>query len=151
MTPTGVDERVVVERTAWVRQMIAGIRALALESADVFLADERNPAAAESYLRRALESLLDLGRHVLSRAFGAAVVEYEQIARALQSNGVLSPEDAALLRELAGYRNRMVHFYDAVSEAELFEICSERLSDLERLLDAILRWIDEHPEDVRTH
>ena len=38
--------------------------------------------------------------------------------------GVLDEENGALLRELAGYRNRLVHFYHEVSDLELYEICS---------------------------
>lgn len=33
-------------------------------------------AAGESFLRRALEVLLDLGRHVLAKGFGRVVPEY---------------------------------------------------------------------------
>lgn len=63
MTPSRLDARVVAERLPWIEEMIAGIRSLPLESQAAFVADARNVAAAESYLRRALEALLDLGRH----------------------------------------------------------------------------------------
>lgn len=53
-----------------------------------------------------------------------------------------------MLRELAGYRNRLVHFYHEVSDAELFEICSQQLSDVAILLTTILDWIRAHPEMV---
>jgi uncharacterized protein YutE (UPF0331/DUF86 family) len=47
---------------------------------------------------------------------------------------------------VAGYRNRLVHFYDRVSEAELYEICSQRLTDFEDVLAAIHRWIHANPK-----
>jgi len=50
--------------------------------------------------------------------------------------------------ELAGYRNRMVHFYQEISEEELYEICSRRLRDIEGLLDAVARWIKNNPERI---
>jgi hypothetical protein len=36
--------------------------------------------AAESYLRRAVEVLLDMGRHILAKEFALAVSEYKEIA-----------------------------------------------------------------------
>lgn len=66
MSPAQVSERIVTARIGWVREMIARIRALPLDTCETFAADARNVAAAESYLRRALEALLDPGRHVLA-------------------------------------------------------------------------------------
>jgi len=85
---------------------------------------------------------------VLAKGFGLAVVEYKEIAVRLQSCQVLAEDEAALLRDMAGYRNRMVHFYDEVTAAELFDISARRLGEVERLLDAIVRWVDTHPEAV---
>ena len=45
--------------------------------------------AAESCLRRALEALLDVGRHILAGGFGRGVSEYGQIASGLLDAGVL--------------------------------------------------------------
>ena len=66
MTPSRVSASILAERIGWVDALLAGIRALPLDSIDAFSADPRNSAAAESYVRRALEALLDLGRHVTS-------------------------------------------------------------------------------------
>jgi uncharacterized protein YutE (UPF0331/DUF86 family) len=137
---------IVTERVAWVRKMVDGIRNLPLTDFEAFKADERTPAAAESYLRRALEALLDLGRHILAKGFAIAPTEYKEVADQLGKTGVLSEQDMALLKIMAGYRNRMVHFYHEVSESELYEICTQQMKDLETVLDAVTRWLKEHPE-----
>jgi len=74
----GLQEKVITERVAWIREMLAGIRSLPLASYEEFVSDRRNIAAAESYLRRALEALLDLGRHLLAKGFALAVSEYRE-------------------------------------------------------------------------
>lgn len=146
MTPAQLRAKIVAERVAWIRRMVASLRTLPGDSYATFQSDSRNVAAAESYLRRALEALLDLGRHVLAKGFGQGVSEYKDVAKVLVQVGVLDAQNGALLRELAGYRNRLVHFYHEVSDLELYEICASRLGDLESLLEAILRWINTHPE-----
>ncbi|GAB4260435.1 MAG: DUF86 domain-containing protein [Deferrisomatales bacterium] len=150
MSPSQLRAAVVAERAAWVRQMTASLRSLPLGSLETFLADPRNPAAAESYLRRALEALLDLSRHLLAKGFAAAPVEYKEVARELERAGVLPTELARTLRTLAGYRNRMVHFYHEIDQRELHEICSTRLGDLDEVLGALLAWCRAHPEKMDT-
>ena len=148
MTPTLLSEKVVAERTAWIRKMLSAIQQVPLDNYDHFLSDGRNVAAAESCLRRALEALMDLGRHMLAKGFGMVAAEYREIPRQLQKAGVLSIELAARMGKLAGYRNRMVHFYHEVSDKELYEICTLHIHDVETIVEALREWIAEHPERV---
>lgn len=64
--------------------------------------------------------------------------------------GVLPQERASVLRKMARYRNRMVHFYDEVSPEELYEILTVFRSDVETGLEAIETWLSKHPERVRS-
>jgi uncharacterized protein YutE (UPF0331/DUF86 family) len=148
MTPSRLRATTVLERITWINQMLDGIRALPLDDFSVFQADPRNIASAESYLRRGLEALLDLGRHLLAKGFGIAVTEYKEIANTAIQVGVLDQDTGSLLRDLAGYRNRLVHFYDAVSDRELYDICSTQSGDIEIVLSALVKWIREHPDKI---
>jgi uncharacterized protein YutE (UPF0331/DUF86 family) len=49
---------------------------------------------------------------------------------------------------MAGYRNRMVHFYHEISAEEIYVICSTRLGELETMLGAYRRWVASNPEKV---
>jgi uncharacterized protein YutE (UPF0331/DUF86 family) len=146
MSPSKVSRRIFLDRLAWVDRMLAQIRALPLADPRDFLADSRNVATAESCLRRALEALFDLGRHVLARGFGKGVSEYKEIASGLKESGVLNSEEKALLDILAGYRNRMVHFYHEISSEELLQICAGQLDDVVKVRDAFRSWYQLHPE-----
>lgn len=148
MTPERATKRVVTDRITWVDDMVAEIRRLPLENLEAFTADKRNIWAAESCLRRALEALLDAGRHILAKCFAKGVTEYKQIAAGLGEQGVLSSEDADLLRTLAGYRNRLVHFYDEITPEELYGICSRELDDLITIRDAYVAWLTANPDKV---
>jgi uncharacterized protein YutE (UPF0331/DUF86 family) len=144
MTPGPISAAIVTDRAAWIRRMLAGIRSLPVGTGEAFTANPQTVAAAESYLRRALEALLDLGRHLLAKGFARGVAEYQAIATALAEEGVLSAADAELLVQLAGYRNRMVHVYHAVGDEELRLICRDKLSDIDQVLDALVHWLRMH-------
>ena len=55
---------------------------------------------------------------------------------------------AQLIFLTTAYQNRLVHFYQEVSETELYEICTGELDDVAAVLAAILTWIEAHPEDL---
>lgn len=148
MTPARLRAKVVLDRLRWIREMLVLIRALPLGSLDEFTADPRTPAAAESYLRRCLEALMDLGRHILAKGFARPVPEFKTIARELRSVGVVDARNEELLRLMAGYRNRLTHFYQEVSAEELYEICTMGLADIEYVTGMMEAWIKEHPEKM---
>jgi len=148
MTP--IREKVVAAKAGVIRDMMASIATLPLESRAAFLGGDRMVAAGESFLLRSLEALLDLGRHILAKGYGIPVVEYREIGRQLGRHGVLDVERASLLVKMGGYRNRLTHFYDEVTPDELYELLTTRLADIESVLDALLQWLRNHPEKVDT-
>ena len=81
-------------------------------------------------LHRALEAVMDIGSHILSRTPGARPTSYKDIPRLLEKNKII-PADFAThsLTKMAGYRNRMVHFYGEITETEIYKIIQEELQD----------------------
>jgi uncharacterized protein YutE (UPF0331/DUF86 family) len=146
MVPGKISKRVIADRLAWVDRMLSEIRALPLNSKPAFMQDTRNIWAAESCLRRALEALFDMGRHIAAKGFGEAVTEYKEIATTLNRRNVISASDLELMKKLAGYRNRLVHFYHDVSADELFEICTSHLGDVEQITDTLRSWLVHNPK-----
>jgi len=77
MSPNRISKRVVADRLDWIEKMVREIRTLPLENYSSFTTDRRNVWSAESCLRRALEALMDLGRHIAAKALGG----YNRIQR----------------------------------------------------------------------
>ena len=148
MSPDNIREAVVAAKIELIEEMLAGIATLPLASAEELTADPRMLAAGESFLRRALESLLDLGRHLLAQGFGIPTAEYKAIPRELEQVGVLTPALAARLQQMAGYRNRLIHMYDEITPGELYRILTHHLGDVPDVLDALRHWITTHPERI---
>lgn len=146
MTSTKINESVVTQRVLWVKQMLDSIRDLPVSKKEVFFQNKHNIAAAESYLRRALEALFDLGRHILVKRFAFPATEYKEIATGLFKKNVITQKDSSILRQMAGYRNRMVHFYQEITPEELLDICTHNLDEIEMLLARLVEWVKTNKE-----
>jgi uncharacterized protein YutE (UPF0331/DUF86 family) len=99
---------------------------------------EDNFIKAQFYLRRALEGVFHISAHILSRIPGGRVTEYKEIALRLGELGIVpKPFAEKNLRSMAGYRNRLTHFYADVKPEEIHKIIRENLGDFEVFLRAI--------------
>jgi uncharacterized protein YutE (UPF0331/DUF86 family) len=148
VSPGKLSKRVIGDRIAWLDKMITEIRSLPLGTYEEFSANQRDVWAAESCLRRALEAIFDLGRHILAKGFAQGITEYKQIASELERAGVLSHSQARTLSTMAGYRNRLVHFYHEVTFEELYEICRDGLDDLLKIKHVFLEWVNKNPDQI---
>ena len=139
MSPGDIDSKVIAQRAFWISQMMNSLKDLRLEEKSAFLADRHKVAAAESYLRRSLEALFDIGRHILAKGFAYPTTEYKEIAKGIFDKGILLEKETELMRKMAGYRNRMVHFYHEITPEELHEICLYHLSEIKLLIDKLVQ------------
>jgi len=138
MTPASIDLKIVRDRLQLVEQSLVDLRALPHSSLEEFTSDRRNILAADAALRRGLEAVFDVARHLLAKGLGIGSLEYRDVARETADHGLV--DDSTLgqrMIEMAGYRNRLTHHYDEVTSEELFRIVARDLDDLERLADSL--------------
>lgn len=137
----------IIPRIDGITRDITRLRELASIPLDEF-SDDKNPHidVAKARLREALEGVFNIGAHILARIEGARASEYKEIARKLGDYHIVEKKfvDAALIR-MAGYRNRLTHFYAEIKPQELHRILNENLGDFEVFLSAVKRVL-EHPE-----
>lgn len=139
MSPGQVDLKVVGDRLHLAATCLEELRALPAASLEEFLADRRNARAAEALLHRVIESLFDVARHLLAKAFGLAPLEYREVARISLEKGLITDHDLGRRFGLvAGFRNRLAHHYEEVTPEELFALLTGDLGDL-HLIAAALR------------
>lgn len=102
---------------------------------------------AHYHMHRALEGVFHIGAHILSRIPGGQATEYKEIARKLREYKIVDKDFAKnRLEEMAGYRNRLVHFYAEIKPEEIYKIINENLNDFDVFLAAVKRVL-KHPQD----
>ena len=136
-----IDHKRILDLIANVRKSLRRLREFSSMSPDDFRSDYDNFAVAEHHLRKVLETVLDIGRHIIARQGLGRPEDYTQIFEILGQEGVLPEDYVKRNRGLPGYRNRLVHIYHEVTSEEIFEIIQTKLSDLDEFCKLIIEYI----------
>jgi uncharacterized protein YutE (UPF0331/DUF86 family) len=143
MVISNLNIKLIEDRLGFISKAVARLKRLSYLDERDFL-DDDSPAIAESYLRRSLEAIFDIGRHIIAKTAGKGIVEYKEIAIALGDRGIITKQLAERLRLMAGYRNRLVHFYHEVNDKELYLITKSNLADIEGFVKELKTFIESY-------
>jgi len=109
---------------------------------DVYQADKRTRALSEHYLRIAIETTLDLGRHVIIETGLGVPQEYREVGKILREQGVVPTDLGKQLEAMAGMRNVLVHLYWDIDYALLYETIGRELDTFERCIEHVFHYLD---------
>jgi uncharacterized protein YutE (UPF0331/DUF86 family) len=138
-----VNKRTITLKLDEIQRCIEKLTQFKEMTLDEFMKGE-NFAISEHYLRRALEAVFEIGSHILARLPGGKVSGYKDIAKKLEEHKIVSSEFAKeKLIKMAGYRNRLVHFYSEVTAEEMHQIIQNNLDDFDRFNEAIKKVLVE--------
>lgn len=138
-----IERTRVLDLIAEIRKSVGRLKEISLMDFETFNENSDNFAIAEHHLRKTLEIVLDIGRHIIARQGLGRPTTYTQIFDILGQKGVLPQNFVASTRGLPGYRNRLVHIYHEVTSEEIFEIVSTRLVDIEEFCRLIVQYINQ--------
>jgi uncharacterized protein YutE (UPF0331/DUF86 family) len=80
----------------------------------------------------------------VAKSASGGLVEYKEIAAALGQLGVITKEHSEKLRLMAGYRNRLVHFYHEITDKEFYSLIQNHLGDIETFLKEIKSFLEKY-------
>ena len=137
-----VNKSMITSRLAFIEDALNEMRDLGSTQKEEFLKDKTRVAAVESYLRRSLEALFDVGRHILvHEGWHEYSMEYKSIASGMVRKKIVHENLEEKLQQMAGYRNRMVHFYHEITPEELYQIVREEREDIKEVVNKIKEYI----------
>lgn len=136
-----INKEVVYNRIDMINRSTTRLKSLAAVPRTQFAADPDNFAIAEHHLRRALESLFDIGRHIMAKQGLGHPADYQSIILTLAKEKIIPEEFAVRIKGIAGYRNRLVHGYAEVTPDEMHHIIENRLADFEDFCKYVLKYI----------
>jgi uncharacterized protein YutE (UPF0331/DUF86 family) len=131
------DQETMVKLVSELRKNVARLRSLAELPQEDFLRDPDKIGSSKYHFIVAIETCIDMCNHLIARNGYRAPEDYGDTFSVMGEAGALPPDFSEELKNMARFRNRLVHLYMEVDNQQLHEILHTRLDDFKRFLDSI--------------
>ena len=131
-----------------IRQLIGEINAslhklsrYASLSEKEFLADPDKVDSSKYNLIVAIEGAIDICNHIVARAGGRAPNDHADCFAVLGELNILSPNFVERLKEMAKFRNLLVHLYWKVDNKEIYKILKKDIQDIKEYIKRVNKFL----------
>ena len=136
------DQEKMVRLVSELRMSVGRLRELAKLTQEDFLNDPDKIGSSKYHFIVAIESCIDMCNHVIARNGYRVPEDYADTFKVMAEAGAFDPDFSDDLRNMARFRNRLVHLYWQVDDKQVFEIIRKRLNDFKKFLDSISRFLE---------
>lgn len=102
-----------------------------------FWSDRRNILSVEHLLLRAIEATANICSHIAARKLQKGVESPAECFELLGKEKLINEDLAKALREMARFRNILVHRYWEVDEKKVYQYSKKNLKDFEKFIEVI--------------
>lgn len=139
------DPEIVRDRESRIRRYVADLRDMATISEAGFLGNRERQYAVLHALQLAIEASVDIATHICAADNLGIPSSYAEAFDLIERDGIIEGDLAEALRGMARFRNRIVHFYGEIDLRIVYELLHSRLTDFERYLAAVERYLSRTP------
>lgn len=127
-----------------IRDSVSELQELNLKtmSLDAYRSDKQLRVFSEHYIRIAIESTLDLARHVIVQTGLGMPQEYREIGQILREKRIVAPELGQYIESMAGMRNILVHRYWDIDYSLIYQAIVEQLDTFDACIKALFDYVD---------
>lgn len=135
------DQEKMTKLVSVLRKSVARLTDIAKLPQDEFLNDPDKIGSTKYHFIVAIESSIDMCNHLISRNGYRVPENYGDTFRVMGEVGALDTDFSDDLRNMAKFRNRLVHLYWEVDDQQLYEILQNRLVDFKKFLDSLASFL----------
>jgi len=106
---------------------------------ETFLKDKILIGSAKYYLQVSIECCLNVANHIIASEKLRAPRDYSDSFLVIQEEGLISSELGDKLRQMAKFRNRLVHLYGEIDNTNVYEYIKGELKDIEEFKSVIIK------------
>ena len=145
------DQDKITKIVSELRTIVKRLRHLSEVPQKDFVADPDKVGSAKYHFIVAIESCIDMSNHVIARNGFRVPEDYGDTFKVMAEEGVLENGFAQELRNMAKFRNRLVHLYWQDDDKQVHEIIKNRLDDFKTFLDNLSRFLGWGNYSTRAH
>ncbi|MEN6589858.1 MAG: DUF86 domain-containing protein [Fervidobacterium sp.] len=142
-----IDRERVFGKLGMIQRALNNLVELSKIAKEEFLSDFKYYDSAKYNLQVAIEAMIDVGNHIISRLGYESPKTYADTFEILSKHGILPQGKVGNFKLVAKFRNRIVHFYDDLSEEEVYQILLHNLDDFRDFLKDISSFLERTNED----
>jgi uncharacterized protein YutE (UPF0331/DUF86 family) len=129
----------IIQRFIQLDEYLEILRRIVETSIEAFLKDKIMIGSAKYYLQISIECCLDVANHIIASEHLRAPRDYADSFAVIEEEGLIPPELGQRLRQMAKFRNRLVHLYGEIDDAYVYEFINEDLKDIEEFKSIIIK------------
>jgi uncharacterized protein YutE (UPF0331/DUF86 family) len=134
-----IDEKRIREKIQFIKNNQKKLSELADLNKYEFLSDYRNYDTAKYNLQSAIEAVIDICSHIISRQEMGSPKTNADCFRILADNNIINEDKLLTFIKITKFRNRIVHLYDEVDDEYIYEIIQNNLSDFDYFIEVITK------------
>ena len=127
-----VSTEKIIRKFASLDEYLDLLRKLADTPVEDFIRDKILIGSMRYYLQVSVESCLDVANHVIASERYRAPKDYSDSFAVLEEEGVVPGDLSNRLRQMAKFRNRLVHLYGEIDDRQVHAIVQTDLGDIEQ-------------------
>ena len=136
------ENEIVAKKIAFIKEQVNEIESLIQsKSRKEILSDPWLIKGLKYSLQVAIEAMIDIIYHICAKHFKKAPVDARDGLGILLENNLIAEKDFLTFSQMIGFRNKVVHGYQEISSEKVYEIAANELSDFDRFIDLILKYI----------
>ncbi|HOP23930.1 MAG TPA: DUF86 domain-containing protein [Defluviitoga sp.] len=138
-----LDKEKIIKKMNVINKALQNLMKLSRVSKEEFLSDFKYYDSAKYNLQVAIEAMIDIGNHIISRLDYEPPKTYAETFEILSKHNILPNDKVNNYKLMARFRNKIVHFYDDINEEEIYNILLNNLEDFEDFLKYISLFLEK--------
>lgn len=135
-----VDRQTIERRLFKLEQSLRKLKELSKVSWDEYINDEGIQDRVERNLHIAAQICIDIGSHVIADREYRPPLGYGDIFTVLMEEGLLPADLANTMKQIAGFRNILVHDYLEVDPKIVYDSLTI-IDDFKKFVNYVLTWL----------
>lgn len=125
-----ISSEKITDKFGQLDEFLAILKGMRKTPVGKFLKNKILIGSAKYYLQVSVECCLDIANHIIAAEGLRAPKDYADSFKVLQEQGVFDKKLGMSLRQMAKFRNRLVHLYGEIDDGYVYEFIRKDLQDI---------------------
>ena len=125
-----VSPEKIFQKFSLLDEYLGLLKKIAKTPMDNFLKDKIIIGSAKYYLQVSIECCLDVANHIIAAERFRVPQDYADSFKVIQEQNLVPEDLGNRLRQMAKFRNRLVHLYGTIDDANVYTYINEDIKDL---------------------